>query len=1452
VTAQTIGTGRAVEVLHDRGPDTPEGQDQWTGGSGYLIGGRLVLTAAHNVDYRQDLGDDEQLLVRTISGSEFAARVMLVGDEPSQVDLALLEIRDPKFDDYLPPVTFAQVNRDSPAPVSGCWAVGFPSFAEAGPVLPGGSRRETWPVRGDILPGAKLRAGLLSLLVTSTPQSSPSLTGSEWEGMSGAVVFATVPDVGELVVGVITMHHRAEGESALTLGPITAIAGLPTAAQWWQQLGVADPETLLVLPPHSAAEQLRSRLTGERALKEHWDPRGRGVERSVRPGWFFTGRRQALSQLVTWLTAASDPDDNLRVITGGPGSGKSAVLARLVTMSDPRYRAGLPGPLAADDPVADLPPGTIDVAVHARTAPTGEVVRAIAAAAGAPQADLDGLIETLLERGEAFTIAVDALDEADDPPALARALRRLAGETADAGVRLLIGTRPGGPERRLITALGPFTRDDDPALIDLDTPGYLSVGDLAEYVRRRLLFTGVPPAPGRPDTPYRGLETLAGQVAGAVASAAYPTFLIGQLVSRSLVLRDQPLRPEDPGWQRFPKTVAGAMDQYLASVGNRAEQDRVEDLLRPLAYARGDGLPLDDTGLWPRLATVLARPGRIFSTEDVDRLLDTAADYLVETVVTGQAAYYRLYHQALSDRLRERDQQHPRPVSAAQTIYQCLLGAVAARPDGSRSWLAAHRYLLSQLAGYAADAGQLASLIDDQEFLVAADPPELFAALQRPGQPPAGNAQIYRYAYRDLPPGADMAGERASYLQLAARRQHARLADQLDELPLDRPWTARWARGQRPHSHYIAGRHDGKVTAVAAGVRQGRPVIVSGDENGTVRVWDLDTGELVLGPLAGRDDGTVTAVAVGVRQGRPVIVSGGGDSRAGTVQVWDLDTGEPVPGPLAGHASWVTAVAVGVRQGRPVIVSGGGDGGGGAVRVWDLDTGELVLGPLAGHAGGVTAVAVGVRQGRPVIVSGGWDVGGGTVRVSDLDTGELVLGPLAGDAGRPGPAGPVAIGVPGRPIIVSGQVTAVAVGERQGRAVIVSGGADETVRVWDLDSGELVLGPLAGHADRVTAVAVGVRQGRPVIVSGGDRTVRVWDLDTGEPALGPLTGHAGPVYTVAVGVRQGRPVIVSGSWDRTVRVWDLDTDEPVLGPLAGHAGGVTAVAVGVRQGRPAVVSGGADETVRVWDLDSGELVLGPLAGHAGGVTAVAVGVRQGRPVIVSGGTDGAVRVWDLDTGEPVLGPLAAHARGVTAVPVGVRQGRVVIVSGGADGAVRVWDLDTGELALGPLTVHPGGVYAVALGVRQGRAVIVSGGLQGGVRVWDLDSGEPVPGPLTGQAGWVTAVAVGVRQGRPVIVSGGIDGTVRVWDLDTGEPVLGPLTGLAGQAGRVNAVAVGVRQGRPVIVSGAADRTVRVWDLEAERHAILRIELGYAAMSVASAADRLVIGTMAELLQVDLL
>jgi hypothetical protein len=261
----------------------PAGGDRWTAGSGYLIGSRLVLTAAHNVDYRRDLGGDEQLLVRTIEGNLLAARVVLVGDEVSGVDLALLEISDPGFGEQLLPVTFARVDRDNPAPVTRCWAVGFPRFGEAGPVLPGGGRRETWQVSGHILPGGKRRAGLLSLQVTSNP--SASLTGSAWEGMSGAVVFAADAHDGEqAAVGVISTHHRPEGESALTVAPVTAVAELAAATRWWQQLGVPGPDTLLILPRRRArAGLVRPTSAAGRPLTEVTDPFVLEVHRPVQP-----------------------------------------------------------------------------------------------------------------------------------------------------------------------------------------------------------------------------------------------------------------------------------------------------------------------------------------------------------------------------------------------------------------------------------------------------------------------------------------------------------------------------------------------------------------------------------------------------------------------------------------------------------------------------------------------------------------------------------------------------------------------------------------------------------------------------------------------------------------------------------------------------------------------------------------------------------------------------------------------------------------------------------------------------------------------------------------------------------------------------------------------------------------------------------------------------------------
>ena len=44
--------------------------------------------------------------------------------------------------------------------------------------------------------------------------------------------------------------------------------------------------------------------------------------------------------------------------------------------------------------------------------------------------------------------------------------------------------------------------------------------------------------------------------------------------------------------------------------------------------------------------------------------------------------------------------------------------------------------------------------------------------------------------------------------------------------------------------------------------------------------------------------------------------------------------------------------------------------------------------------------------------------------------------------------------------------------------------------------GQPIGAPFAGHTDEVNAVAIGTLDGTPIVVSGGDdRTIRVWDLD---------------------------------------------------------------------------------------------------------------------------------------------------------------------------------------------------------------------------------------------------------------------------------------------------------------------------------------------------------------------
>jgi WD40 repeat protein len=80
--------------------------------------------------------------------------------------------------------------------------------------------------------------------------------------------------------------------------------------------------------------------------------------------------------------------------------------------------------------------------------------------------------------------------------------------------------------------------------------------------------------------------------------------------------------------------------------------------------------------------------------------------------------------------------------------------------------------------------------------------------------------------------------------------------------------------------------------------------------------------------------------------------------------------------------------------------------------------------------------------------------------------------------------------------------------------------------------------------------------GSQIVSGSSDNTVRLWDAQTGKE-IAELDGHTGPVWSVAFSPDGSQ--IVSGSSDDTVRLWDAHTSKEIA-ELEGHTGTVNSVA----------------------------------------------------------------------------------------------------------------------------------------------------------------------------------------------------------------------------------------------------------------------------------------------------
>jgi hypothetical protein len=375
-------------------------------------------------------------------------------------------------------------------------------------------------------------------------------------------------------------------------------------------------------------------------MSAHWALRA-PVMAGVAP--VFGGRGRVMRALID-VTAG--PVGTL-VLSGRAGSGKSSVLARLVTCSDPGFRAEFADRLALAVPVP--PEGAVDVAVLATGKTAEQIARQLGQALGATQPGPDaasavegwvaGVRAAVAQRDRPVTVVVDALDEAADPHAVLRTVLAEISPRERPLLRLLIGVRSSGGD-----GLADGTGRDLATVATALLGGRRIAVDADEWWDPQDLRSFVAQALAQPESPYDATRIPA--VAAAVERAAGRSYLVAGLAARKLAGLPVAFSADDPGLTALLAKGSAQLvaDDLDASVPDPEDRVRAATLLRACALAEGRGVPART--IWPVIASAVATDAS-FGDSDVRWLLEhRLSGYLVRDLEDGLTVY-RPFHDEL-------------------------------------------------------------------------------------------------------------------------------------------------------------------------------------------------------------------------------------------------------------------------------------------------------------------------------------------------------------------------------------------------------------------------------------------------------------------------------------------------------------------------------------------------------------------------------------------------------------------------------------------------------------------------------------------------------------------------------------------------------------------------------------------------------------------------------------
>lgn len=271
-----------------------------------------------------------------------------------------------------------------------------------------------------------------------------------------------------------------------------------------------------------------------------------------------------------------------------------------------------------------------------------------------------------------------------------------------------------------------------------------------------------------------------------------------------------------------------------------------------------------------------------------------------------------------------------------------------------------------------------------------------------------------------------------------------------------------------------------------------------------------------------------------------------------------------------------------------------------------------------------------------------------------------------------------------------------------------SGSLDNTVKIWDLESGECQA-TLKGHRDAVRSVAI-TPDGKRILSVSDDYSVRVWNKGRRWRAK-TLEGHTDVLWSVIALPDNARAL--SGGKDTTLRLWELASGKCLKRIECEN----TILCIAVNQAGNQALSGHFDGRIRLWNLETGEC-LAMVKGHSRDVRSVQI--TPDGLFAFSGSRDKTIKIWDLEAGA-CIGTLEGHNDWVTSAAISP-DGTLIASTGYEDRTVRLWDWKSGTC----LKVIKGRTFPMSVAFSPDGERLVVGTTCGNIYVYRLTGVRAAP------------------------------------------------------------------------------------------------------------------------------